>query len=248
MSKEKVVTIVVKNGRTESILISDSVTDGIKHAEYAKKNYINDKDLNQIIVIKQDENHNEIMFEYIPEEKGRSMLAKRLKELRISKNMSQAILGEKFGVTQSAIGMWETGIRNPDIEMLNKISKYFNVSIDSLISEKYNENLEKTKGNLKEKLNLLDAKINAEDKVIYQVMDLINIKYNGIEKMAIDEETLKLIDQLVIDWMWMYKKGFSMQQDPLLLMSQEDREYYSEMSERFGKFQDFMRYNMFLCD
>ena len=123
------------------------------------------------------------------------MLAKRLKELRISKNMSQAILGEKFGVTQSAIGMWETGIRNPDIEMLNKISKYFNVSIDSLISEKYNENLEKTKGNLKEKLNLLDAKINAEDKVIYQVMDLINIKYNGIEKMAIDEETLKIIKE-----------------------------------------------------
>lgn len=56
-----------------------------------------------------------------------------IKELRISKNLSQTELGNIVGVERSAICQWEKGGRQPDIQALWKMADYFGVSVDYLI-------------------------------------------------------------------------------------------------------------------
>lgn len=56
-----------------------------------------------------------------------------IKRLRSSAGLTQVELAEKLGVSRSTIGMYETGTRNPDSEMLEKIADLFNVDIDYLL-------------------------------------------------------------------------------------------------------------------
>lgn len=57
----------------------------------------------------------------------------KLKELRESKNMSQYAFARDFGVSQSTVGNWESGTRQPKTDVLEKIAEYFNVSVDYLL-------------------------------------------------------------------------------------------------------------------
>lgn len=54
----------------------------------------------------------------------------RLKELRKSRDLSQAELAEKIGVSVGLIGMYENGQRNPSKEKMEVIADFFNVSLD----------------------------------------------------------------------------------------------------------------------
>ena len=47
----------------------------------------------------------------------------QLKECRKAKGMSQATLSRLLGVTQQAVGKWETGRSNPDPEMLVRLAE-----------------------------------------------------------------------------------------------------------------------------
>lgn len=58
---------------------------------------------------------------------------KKLKELRIEKNLSQKEFGNKIGATQSTIAKWESGDREPSFDILILISKFFKVSTDYLL-------------------------------------------------------------------------------------------------------------------
>lgn len=58
-----------------------------------------------------------------------------LKELRLERKISQRKLGEYLGVVNQTISFWEIGSREPDLDMLVKISQYFNVSIDYLLGK-----------------------------------------------------------------------------------------------------------------
>lgn len=62
-----------------------------------------------------------------------SGMGERLRQLRLSKKMTQGTLAKKLGVSVSTVGMYERGQRNPDNEMLIKISKVFSVSVDVLL-------------------------------------------------------------------------------------------------------------------
>ena len=57
----------------------------------------------------------------------------RLKELRIEKKLSQKTLAEVLGTTNSSICDWECGRTEPSIEMIIKLSMYFEVSSDYLL-------------------------------------------------------------------------------------------------------------------
>lgn len=54
--------------------------------------------------------------------------------LRHEKNLTQQELGEKLFVTNKTISRWENGNYMPDIEMLQALSKEFDVSINELLS------------------------------------------------------------------------------------------------------------------
>ena len=57
----------------------------------------------------------------------------KLKELRLEKNLLQKQLAAELGVTQACIGKWETGDREPSLDDLIKVAKYFAVSTDYLL-------------------------------------------------------------------------------------------------------------------
>ncbi|MBQ1296480.1 MAG: helix-turn-helix domain-containing protein [Clostridiales bacterium] len=55
-----------------------------------------------------------------------------LKFLRTSRNVTQSELAKVIGVSPSTIGMYESGDREPNFEIEEKIADYFNVSLDLL--------------------------------------------------------------------------------------------------------------------
>jgi len=57
----------------------------------------------------------------------------RLKDLRTAANLNQAELGTTLGISRGAISYYENGERLPDIEILHRIAKFFNVSSDYLL-------------------------------------------------------------------------------------------------------------------
>lgn len=54
--------------------------------------------------------------------------------LRKKNNLSQQELAEKLEISRSAIGMYETGKREPDFDTLVKFSKFFGVSVEYLLN------------------------------------------------------------------------------------------------------------------
>lgn len=65
----------------------------------------------------------------------------KIKELRISKNLTQQQLADELHVTKQAISKWEKGKSIPDITSVELLSSFFGVSADYLI----NDNIEAAK-------------------------------------------------------------------------------------------------------
>lgn len=60
--------------------------------------------------------------------------AERLRELRISKGLSQQTLADQLGnISKSSINMYERGEREPSLEMLDRMATYFSISVDDLL-------------------------------------------------------------------------------------------------------------------
>lgn len=64
----------------------------------------------------------------------------KIKELRKSMRISQEKFSEVLGVTPGAVCKWETGLTNPDIDLLVDIAEFFNVSLDYLFDHTVNNN------------------------------------------------------------------------------------------------------------
>lgn len=62
------------------------------------------------------------------------IFAKRLKELRLEKNLSQRelVIKLKFKITQPSIALWEQNKREPSFESAVILAQFFNVSLDYL--------------------------------------------------------------------------------------------------------------------
>lgn len=56
-----------------------------------------------------------------------------LYQLRSKMGLSQDALAEKLHVTRQAISRWETGETTPNIDTLKQLSRFYNVSINTLL-------------------------------------------------------------------------------------------------------------------
>ena len=65
--------------------------------------------------------------------------AERLQELREDRGISRKDLAAKLNITVSALGMYEQGRREPNMEMLIKLADYFDVSLDFLVGRSFNK-------------------------------------------------------------------------------------------------------------
>ena len=61
------------------------------------------------------------------------MFTKRLKELRKACGLSQGALAKELGLSQQAVGKWETGRSTPDPATLAALASFFKVSVDYLL-------------------------------------------------------------------------------------------------------------------
>lgn len=66
-------------------------------------------------------------------------LSQKLYLLRKKSGLSQEQLAERLDVSRQAISKWESGISIPESDKLVTISKYFEVSLDYLMKEDYEE-------------------------------------------------------------------------------------------------------------
>ena len=57
-----------------------------------------------------------------------------ISELRNKKNLTQKELADKLGISDKAVSRWETGKSFPDLDMLFRISKFFKVSFNDLLT------------------------------------------------------------------------------------------------------------------
>ena len=62
----------------------------------------------------------------------------RLKELRLEKELNQKELAEIIDTTQRNVSNWENGNSEPDIQMMLKLAKFFEVSVDYLLGNAEN--------------------------------------------------------------------------------------------------------------
>ena len=61
---------------------------------------------------------------------------KGLKEIRRSKRLNQLKVATDLNISRESISYYENGKREPSLDLLVKMSEYFNVSIDYLITGK----------------------------------------------------------------------------------------------------------------
>ena len=60
-------------------------------------------------------------------------LAEKIKALRDLKGWSQEDLAERLGISRSAVGNYEQGTREPDIETLENLADTFNCTMSYLV-------------------------------------------------------------------------------------------------------------------
>ncbi len=61
------------------------------------------------------------------------MIADRIKQLRLSNNMTQTALAKKLNITRSSVNAWEMGISIPSTTYLVELAQLFHVSTDYLL-------------------------------------------------------------------------------------------------------------------
>lgn len=58
----------------------------------------------------------------------------KIKDLRVARNLTQEELAKLAKVKRSTVAMWETGKSKPRADVLLKLSKILQCSIDDLVS------------------------------------------------------------------------------------------------------------------
>ncbi|MCR5297504.1 MAG: helix-turn-helix domain-containing protein [Clostridiales bacterium] len=61
------------------------------------------------------------------------MFAQKIRELRLSRNLSEAALDEIFGLMRGTVANWEHGFAYPDDELIDDIAEYFKIKRSELI-------------------------------------------------------------------------------------------------------------------
>ena len=89
-----------------------------------------------------------------------------LKKARKSKGLTQKALSEKLGVALSTVAMWETGSRQPDYQMLNRITDFFGISFDDLLEDKEE----------KEALDSDEIYVAYEDDEVFSIRELLRTR------------------------------------------------------------------------
>ena len=76
-----------------------------------------------------------------------------LLELRQERNLLQTDIASIFNVTPQAVSKWERGESIPDIDILEKIASFYNISIEEILNGERKNKQQKDKNNIKPNYN-----------------------------------------------------------------------------------------------
>lgn len=122
------------------------------------------------------------------------IFSERLKELRLSLNLTQAQFVEGLGITASALSAYEKNLKNPSISVAKRIAEKYNVSIDWLcgLSDKKESGLHpKT---YTDTVNILLGLLNTEK------LKFESIKFEDVDTVLFGFDNKKIND-FFRDWL-----------------------------------------------
>ena len=61
------------------------------------------------------------------------IIAVKLKKIRTEMNIKQSEVAKAVGITANAYSNYEQGIREPSLDMIRKLCKFFNITSDYLL-------------------------------------------------------------------------------------------------------------------
>ncbi len=118
-------------------------------------------------------------------------IGEKICSLRKDRGMTQEMLAEQLVISAQAISKWERGIANPDIEMIPRIAKLFNISTDELLglsAPKASESeLERRVASLERLLEMLTAKDDGASKEI-MLRETPRVASFDFSKMSTDDK------------------------------------------------------------
>lgn len=115
-----------------------------------------------------------------------NITGKRIRELREGLKLTGDEFGKKLDVTKTAISNWENGNRIPDLNTINKIADYCNVSADYLLGRTDNPNhsiLQSTYKNKNIELVVNSKNVNYSQEQIQNLIDKLTSMYVDVEKL-----------------------------------------------------------------
>lgn len=109
-------------------------------------------------------------------------LAKRLKELREEKKISQKALASTLSISASTVACWEIETREPSLQALVDLSEYFGVTIDYLLGNSDERQVNRAEPPAREEFTQFEKKLLAvyrvapisEQVVICRAMGLVH--------------------------------------------------------------------------
>ena len=127
-------------------------------------------------------------------------IGEKIKMLRKEKKLTQKELAKKIGVTASTVTKYENGQLEPNIEVLNRISNIFRISISALVEDNYSRKEFSTEPEFLSLYELVNSKEITEetiDKLTKCIIRAVINKYNlNIDINKIDDSDKKLIFNL----------------------------------------------------
>ena len=104
----------------------------------------------------------------------------RMKELRAEENITLEELAKALSTTKSTLSRYENNLRTPNADFINQLAKYFNVSVDYLLGNSNDKNIDESKISEIDK-ELIDDITSLDDdlkKEAEKYIELLKIKQN----------------------------------------------------------------------
>lgn len=100
------------------------------------------------------------------------IVAERIKNIRMSKNLSQKEVALSIGINQAQYSRIESGKVEPTLSSLEKIANALNVSVSDFLKEDKSYDIKSYNSSIIEKLKLIDELDENERKSIFSIIDI----------------------------------------------------------------------------
>lgn len=103
-------------------------------------------------------------------------LHERIRQLRLERKWSQVELAEKVGVHQKQISAYERGANNPSTDVLLKLAKVFDVTVDYLAAYESKSKTDFKDRQLLDYFRKIDEFPEDQRRVVKEILDLVVVK------------------------------------------------------------------------